>query len=58
MQRNRTTPGTSLEIDSDGIAVITLKNPPVNALHPKGTLGFCGLGMSGSRPSSIFLRAR
>jgi hypothetical protein len=29
-------PGTSLEVDASGVAIITLRNPPVNALHPKG----------------------
>lgn len=27
-------PHANLEIGSDGVAVITLTNPPVNALHP------------------------
>ena len=29
-------PTASIEVGSDGIAVITLQNPPVNALHPAG----------------------
>ena len=44
---------TSLEIDSDGIAVITLQNPPVNALHPTGGLGLMGLCVLG-HPCWIF----
>ncbi|KAI8110882.1 hypothetical protein M9434_004456 [Picochlorum sp. BPE23] len=32
---NNSVPGTSLEVDSSGVGVITLRNPPVNALHPK-----------------------
>lgn len=35
---NNSVPGTSLEVDSSGVGVITLRNPPVNALHPKGAL--------------------
>lgn len=39
-------PGTSLEVDTSGIATIRLQNPPVNALHPKGAYdnnsGMCG----------------
>lgn len=30
-------PHTTLAIE-DGVAIITLVNPPVNALHPKGVL--------------------
>ena len=30
-------PRTTLEISPEGVAIITLVNPPVNALHPKGT---------------------
>lgn len=29
-------PTATLEVGSDGIAVVTLQNPPVNALHPAG----------------------
>jgi hypothetical protein len=29
-------PHTTLEVDSSGVAVVTLHNPPVNALHPSG----------------------
>ena len=28
----------SLQVHHDGIAVVTLQNPPVNALHPAGVL--------------------
>ena len=35
-RRNEAEPGTSLDVDAEGIAVITLRNPPVNALHPRG----------------------
>ena len=28
----------SLQVGHDGIAVVTLQNPPVNALHPAGVL--------------------
>lgn len=31
-------PGATMEVGQDGVAIITLANPPVNALHPKGTL--------------------
>jgi hypothetical protein len=31
------TPRTTLAVEQDGVAVITLENPPVNALHPSGT---------------------
>ncbi len=34
-------PTATIEVGSDGIAVITLQNPPVNALHPAGVLLFC-----------------
>ncbi len=30
----------SLQLHHDGIAVVTLQNPPVNALHPAGVLPF------------------
>lgn len=26
-----------MQVGQDGVAIITLANPPVNALHPKGT---------------------
>ena len=26
----------AIDVSSDGIAVVTLQNPPVNALHPAG----------------------
>ena len=29
-------PTTTMEIGSDGVAVITMQNPPVNAMHPDG----------------------
>ena len=29
---------SSLQVGHDGIAVVTLQNPPVNALHPAGVL--------------------
>ena len=29
-------PSSTMEIGSDGVAIITLQNPPVNALHPDG----------------------
>ena len=29
-------PGASLEVDRDGVAVITIRNPPVNALADEG----------------------
>ncbi|KAL3160104.1 hypothetical protein ABBQ32_010882 [Trebouxia sp. C0010 RCD-2024] len=28
-------PGATMEVGQDGVAIITLANPPVNALHPK-----------------------
>jgi hypothetical protein len=28
-------PHAALDVGDDGVAVITLTNPPVNALHPK-----------------------
>lgn len=28
-------PHATLEVEDDGVAIITLYNPPVNALHPK-----------------------
>ena len=31
------TPRTTLSVE-DGVAIITLDNPPVNALHPNGTV--------------------
>eukprot|EP00890_Picochlorum_soloecismus_P004308 jgi/Picsp_1/4879/NSC_02244-R1_glyoxysomal fatty acid beta-oxidation multifunctional protein mfp-a len=34
MERGKV-PGTSLEVDTSGVAIVTLRNPPVNALHPK-----------------------
>ena len=27
-----------MDVGQDGVAIITLANPPVNALHPNGTL--------------------
>ena len=27
-----------MEVGQDGVAIITLANPPVNALHPDGTI--------------------
>ena len=30
-------PNTTLQVDMDGVAVITLSYPPLNALHPKCT---------------------
>jgi enoyl-CoA hydratase/3-hydroxyacyl-CoA dehydrogenase len=27
----------TMEVGSDGVALITITNPPVNALHPKST---------------------
>lgn len=29
-------PTAQYRVDSDGVAIITLTNPPVNALHPAG----------------------
>lgn len=29
-------PTATMEVGQDGVAVITLANPPVNALHPNG----------------------
>lgn len=31
-------PTAQYRVDPDGVAVITLTNPPVNALHPAGEL--------------------
>lgn len=31
-------PTATVEYGSDGVAVISLQNPPVNALHPAGAL--------------------
>lgn len=33
-------PTAQYRVDPDGVAVITLTNPPVNALHPAGELAF------------------
>ena len=33
----------SLQVGHDGVAVITLQNPPVNALHPAGVLHVCSV---------------
>ena len=30
----------SLQVQHDGVAIVTLQNPPVNALHPAGVLHF------------------
>ena len=30
-------PTATMEVGQDGVAIITLANPPVNALHPNGT---------------------
>jgi hypothetical protein len=32
-------PTATYRVDPDGVAVITLSNPPVNALHPDGGEG-------------------
>jgi len=29
-------PNATMEVGQDGVAIITLANPPVNALHPNG----------------------
>ena len=34
-------PTSTMDIGSDGVAVIRLQNPPVNALHPDGVLLLC-----------------
>ena len=34
-------PTSTMEIGGDGVAVIRLQNPPVNALHPDGELSGC-----------------
>lgn len=34
-----------MEVGQDGVAIITLANPPVNALHPKGTLSLRVIGL-------------
>jgi hypothetical protein len=31
-------PTAALDVGSDGVAVITLRNAPVNALHPSGSM--------------------
>ena len=31
-------PTATMDVGQDGVAIITLANPPVNALHPNGTL--------------------
>lgn len=38
-------PGTTMEVGQDGVAIITLANPPVNALHPKGMLNLRLIGL-------------
>ncbi len=35
-------PTATFEVGSDGVAIITLQNPPVNALHPAGAGPFPG----------------
>jgi hypothetical protein len=46
---------TTMEVRADGVAVITITNPPVNALSLDGTVP----PLPGtSIPSSPFLRAR
>lgn len=37
-------PTALYKVDPDGVAVITLSNPPVNALHPDGTSHAHALG--------------
>lgn len=37
-----------MQVDPDGVAVITLQNAPVNALHPDGeTRGLCSIAAHG-----------
>lgn len=40
-------PTTQYAVGEDGVAVITLVHPPVNALHPEGML------LPGMRPTPI-----
>ena len=42
-----------MEVGQDGVAIITLANPPVNALHPKGTLTFVHDWLEGNQCSAV-----